>query len=145
MYAIMGVGDMMDETLFTLTEQLINSLKADLDYQEVIRLDRAITDDEQLQEALTHFQTWQKAYHDVRQYGTHHPDRAQVTARYQTIKTEVFSHPLVRARLQAAQAFQTRLDKVTARLAEAVSAHVPYETGFRLHAKGGTVCSNEKV
>lgn len=145
MCAIMGVGDTMDEPLLARIDRLIESLKRDANYQETIRLDQEIAENKALSSDLTELQDAQKAYQDMRQYGTHHPDRVTITTRYQTIKTRVFSHPLIKARLKTAQAFQLELDKVSKQLAETISPSVPYQTTFRLHAKGGTSCSNEKV
>ena len=145
MCAIMSVGDTMDETLLVLIDRVIESLKRDSNYQKARHLDLEITADKALSEDLAEFQAAQKAYHDMRQYRAHHPDHTAITKRYQTIKTRVFSHPLIQARLKSAQAFQSVLDEVSKQLAEAISPHVPYQTTFRLHAKGGTTCSNEKV
>lgn len=135
----------MNEKLLELTNNLIDALTQDKVYQDLINLDKEVSESETLLPLIYRFQETKKKYEDAKQYGKYHPDLKRYTKDYQEAKEALFTHETIKAYKQAEKAFQFLLDDIAKTLAESVSSQVKYEHRYKFSHKGGGSCSTGKV
>lgn len=116
----------MKEKWIQDTYDLVDEIKSQPAYQQLLTVQTQIENDPAIQALIATFKTTSSAYDDVKQYGKYHPDLSTKQQAFAAAKAALYNHPLVAEFKQLERSLQTLLDDVSKAIASSVSAKIKH-------------------
>ncbi len=131
----------MNQKLLEITSDVVEALKRDDVYKTYEKARMTMETSGVVKPLLEAFLEAKEAYESVQKRGKHHPDFSVRAKALQQARIALYDCPEVIAFINAEKTLQSTLEKLTSRLAEAVSSRVPVKTKAGALG-GGATCLN---